>query len=271
MNTERAVHACARQIDSHIVGAASLMHCMVAAKSSLAPHMTMQLLRMSLSSAAFAYIVGLRSAFAFAISRAAMEYIAAVCSLRQTASVPQCRVIGSDCRASLLISSMRLLSGPSSFGWSVGGSSRQLCRLRRRLVGLRCWQCLRQRWGFGATPLCPPSLARRQAVGLVFLQRPQTDGRMRDPDAHQGQGTHGVYFQGCPTLGDPRLRGVDDLAAIAQAPILGCARAVQDSDVRHLELVGCSTETGSDAGNVFLSASSSSSSRRLRMSLSPSS
>src|SRR5262249_41404589 len=34
-------------------------------------------------------------------------------------------------------------------------------------------------------------------------------------------------------------------------------------------VVGCSTETGSDAGKVFLRASSGASSRRLRLSLSP--
>jgi hypothetical protein len=44
----------------------------------------------------------------------------------------------------------------------------------------------------------------------------------------------------------------------------------QERQARPL-VVGCSTETGSDAGKVFLRASSSASSWRLRLSLSPSS
>ena len=52
------------------------------------------------------------------------------------------------------------------------------------------------------------------------------------------------------------------------SPISG--RRGQERQARPL-VVGCSTETGSDAGKVFLRASSSASSWRLRLSLSPSS
>jgi hypothetical protein len=68
----------------------------------------------------------------------------------------------------------------------------------------------------------------------------------------------------------PRFAGV---VSIGARHICKGSTIVEKGQERqaHPLVVGCSIETGSDAGKVFLRASSSASSWRLRLSLSPSS
>jgi hypothetical protein len=63
---------------------------------------------------------------------------------------------------------------------------------------------------------------------------------------------------------------IEDQEYSSIRPLVSSRSSGQERQARPL-VVGCSTETGSDAGKVFSRASSSASSWRLRLSLSPSS